>query len=65
MLLQIALAALSIYFYFLYKFSYWKWLGFAYVPGKFPIGSVSGIGLVEHATDYFFVCTVTKKSSRL
>lgn len=53
MWLQVLVLFLCIYFWFLYQFSYWKKRGFPFVPGKFPMGSISGLGTTEHASDFF------------
>jgi cytochrome P450 family 6 len=53
MWLQIFLIFLSVYFWFLYKFSFWKQLGFPYVSGHFPLGSGRDVGSREHLCDFF------------
>jgi cytochrome P450 family 6 len=46
----VALVAL-VYFWFRKKYSFWESHGFPTIPGKFPFGSVSGMGISVHSSD--------------
>jgi cytochrome P450 family 6 len=39
--------------YFKHFYSYWEKRGFPYIPGKFPLGSINGMGFKEHSCEFF------------
>lgn len=40
-----------IYLWFRKKFSFWENLGFPFIPGKFPMGSIGEMGFTKHTSD--------------